>query len=129
MNEYQRAITILMEVSEGKQDAVSLVFKLARDFPNVLCQLVEPNVMQAKVREVMAFLNANNKVGAIKIVREVGKIGLKEAKDIVDAAYGHPPEVIEKTLMEQLSTMHRSVPPPPNWIEDYMKTKENDMPF
>jgi hypothetical protein len=42
--------------------------------------------------DVVAELQANRKVNAIKLLRKHQNIGLKEAKDIVDAYTGkHPP--------------------------------------
>ena len=41
--------------------------------------------------DVQAAISANRKIEAIKLLREHRKIGLKEAKDIVDAYIaGHP---------------------------------------
>jgi len=50
----------------------------------------------APERFTLFLLDAGpNKIGTIKAIREITNLGLKEAKDLADAAGGHPVKILE----------------------------------
>lgn len=51
------------------------------------------NIPAEKLAQVQALLNANRKIDAIKLVREITNLGLKEAKDYVEALERSPGQV------------------------------------
>lgn len=52
-----------------------------------------PSAIRELSTEAVAALQRGDKIGAIKIVRESSHLGLKEAKDLVDAYLDQHPEV------------------------------------
>ena len=51
---------------------------------------------------VLASFPADKKIGIIKVVREITGLGLKEAKDLVEAAPKNVKEAIPKTQAEEI---------------------------
>ena len=91
MNAHQQAIQIMEDIYSGKRDAMSCLFTLCRVEPEAMVRaLVPPLVKQPAgwTDLVMTYLHNNNKVGAIKEVRVHRGLGLREAKDVVDAVSG-----------------------------------------
>lgn len=87
---YVRALEIIEEVFQGKRDAMSCLFTFAKADPIAFTRAIDTPVLAQPegqwVREAVALLSAGNIVGAIKKTREAHKCGLKEAKDLCDAA-------------------------------------------
>lgn len=87
---YVRALEIIEEVFNGKRDAMSCLFTFAKADPIAFTRAIDTPVLAQPegqwVREAVALLSAGNIVGAIKKTREAHKCGLKEAKDLCDAA-------------------------------------------
>lgn len=81
---YQQAITLLEEVFQGKRDAMSCLFTLARTEPEAFCRALMGQNQWAQ--EVMEMVRHDNRIAAIKKLREERGLGLKEAKDITDHA-------------------------------------------
>lgn len=87
---YVRALEIIEEVFNGKRDAMSCLFTFAKADPIAFARAIDTPVLAQQggqwVREAISMIAANNMVAAIKKTREVHKCGLKEAKDLCDAA-------------------------------------------
>ena len=85
-----RCLEIIEEVFNGKRDAMSCLFTFAKADPIAFARAIDTPVLAQPegqwVREAVALLSAGNIVGAIKKTREAHKCGLKEAKDLCDAA-------------------------------------------
>jgi large subunit ribosomal protein L7/L12 len=78
-------------------------FNVTAAAPVAVAAVAGPGAAAAEVEEQSEFDvildNAGaNKIQVIKVVREITKLGLKEAKDLVDAA---PKAVVEKVSKEE----------------------------
>lgn len=85
-----RCLEIIEEVFQGKRDAMSCLFTFAKANPIEFARAIDTPVLAQQegqwVREAIGLISAGNMAGAIKKTREVHKCGLKEAKDLCDAA-------------------------------------------
>lgn len=73
----------LVDLLNSPLDYKHIAIKLAKGDAELFIQLaVAPN---RDVSEIIAFMQSNNKVAAIKRFREIAGCGLKEAKDAIDA--------------------------------------------
>lgn len=86
MSPHRKALNILQDVVEGRQEALSILFNLARDNPEALCHASMSNFAEWSDEVMHLIIVGNNAVPAIKTIREKRSIGLKEAKDLYDAA-------------------------------------------
>lgn len=87
---YVRALEIIEEVFNGKRDAMSCLFTFAKADPIAFTRAIDTPVLAKQesqwVREAIGLISVGGMVGAIKKTREAHKCGLKEAKDLCDAA-------------------------------------------
>lgn len=110
--EHESVLDILQEIVEGKRDALKIIFDLARQQPFALMTVCEPApnphdsaAVNAKI--IVNGLRSNNKVSAIKCIREVRKWGLKEAIDYVNGKlnmHGDNWAEIEKEVYQDLNS-------------------------
>jgi hypothetical protein len=82
----EQALSLILQFMLSGQsiNADAIVQKLAKDDPVLLCKLLklhEPSMTYAKMFDAM---RDSNKIEAIKQLRTVAGIGLKEAKDVVE---------------------------------------------
>lgn len=88
---YKQAIDILMRAPEKFCD---VAVALAKHNPKLFCKLNEDSALTRAIKsasnetcaEILNEIKEGRKVNAIKRVRAYAGLGLKEAKDIVDAA-------------------------------------------
>lgn len=84
---FMEAITQVYGEAKGEEMWDTIVTTLAPSVKRqILMTMLKGNY--ATGIQLRGFYGQPNKVLAIKMVREVTKLGLKEAKDIVDRAYG-----------------------------------------
>lgn len=85
-----RCLEIIEEVFQGKRDAMSCLFTFAKADPIAFARAIDTPVLTQQegqwAREAIGLISLGNMVEAIKKTREVHKCGLKEAKDLCDAA-------------------------------------------
>lgn len=119
-----RCLEIIEEVFQGKRDAMSLLFTFAKQDPAGFVKAID-NPKPARdlvwTREAVALISAGNMIGAIKMTRENRGLGLKEAKDVCDAArtelQNFNPAGAEDLLL--------GLQPEPNpWMKDAQKFNE-----
>lgn len=91
----QRATNFMLKVDEHAAEIRTLKARLAKyeempgfPFPTHR-QLPSGEVAANKIGEAMKLAAGGNRIGAIKLVRELTGCGLKEAKDAVEI--GYPP--------------------------------------
>ena len=82
--DYRHAIDILREITEGKIEALGVLFVLARENPDALIQAVRGS--RSWVEPIMEAVKHDDRIGAIKALRAEKGLDLKGAKDIIDAA-------------------------------------------
>ena len=100
MKSYADAIQILQEVIEGKKEALSLLFTIARQDPDALVRAATHR--PAWVYELMDVLETkNNPIECIKLLRANKGLGLKEAKDIYDELKTMQGAASRSTLIER----------------------------
>jgi ribosomal protein L7/L12 len=100
MKSYADAIQILQEVIEGKKEALSLLFIIARQDPDALVRAATHR--PAWVYELMEVLEKqNNPIECIKLIRANRGLGLKEAKDIYDELKTMQGVASRSTLIER----------------------------
>jgi hypothetical protein len=97
INSLQRENTILLNCSENQRSDYYRLESKLRDAEEKIRSLeltFKPplHVSMAQVSEIfMVYLNTqdgyNNKIGALKKVREIFQCGLKEAKDVVEGNF------------------------------------------
>ena len=84
-----RCLEIIEEVFQGKRDAMSLLFTFAKQDPAGFVKAIDhprPTRDLVWTREAVSLISAGNMISAIKMTRENRGLGLKEAKDVCDAA-------------------------------------------
>lgn len=83
INYYMRAIDIIME---GDYDAKAVIRELVKRDPKMFCSIIDerPLAVEQWHRNVKKFMIDGSVVEAIKLLRQETKLGLREAKDIVD---------------------------------------------
>jgi hypothetical protein len=64
---------------------------------------MDPTPSPDKMNEVRSLIAAGNKIGAIKVYREITGVGLKEAKDAVEAMASDPNAPIPAPLPSNAS--------------------------
>ena len=81
---YQRAIDIVLDDLDWREICVTL----AKENPKALCDAVDKLPEEGRgagfKREIWRIVNDEGKIQAIKFVRDKKKLGLKEAKDMVE---------------------------------------------
>jgi ribosomal protein L7/L12 len=85
-----QALDILHDVISGRREAWDILFALAKHNPNALVAAVHPSTSFA--HDVITAIQNNNRVGAIKLIRTQFSCGLKEAKDLMEAAERRLPD-------------------------------------
>lgn len=81
----------LLEDKWGVKAAAPAVFAAAPAAAGAAA--AEPAAESTEFQVILAEVPADKKIGVIKVVREVTGLGLKEAKDIVEA----PPKALKET--------------------------------
>src|SRR5579859_4805950 len=82
--ELRRLIQLEGRVRQLEAAMQALLFRLDIDPAEVMPQEKQPE-MRGMTDEIQAELQAGNKIMAIKLYRERYNVGLKEAKDAIDA--------------------------------------------
>lgn len=79
---------VRLQTSLGLKEAKDYVEAIERGLSPISPMVVEPTVQRLPedlMREAQLVAQQGNKIQAIKMVREATKLGLKEAKDLVDS--------------------------------------------
>jgi len=79
MNYYAKAIDIL---TQPDVDYRTMLIEIAKRHPKVVCEV---GVFERWERECLPLIHNEQKIGAIKLCRELTGVPLKEAKDAVEA--------------------------------------------
>ena len=85
-NQHVQALRILQDVVEGRKEAMSLLFEVARQCPEALINASNGDALQHWSESVTTALHHNDKVGAIKTTRAALNLSLIEAKNLCEAA-------------------------------------------
>ena len=98
MNTHKLAISVIREVALGKREAWDVLCLVAEHEPDAMCRALGISIPAGYARggsatpkwveEARQFVDANNKVMAIKHVKTHRGLSLKEAKDVVEYAAG-----------------------------------------
>lgn len=120
-----RCLEIIEEVFQGKRDAMSLLFTFAKQDPSGFVKAIDnPRPARVWTREAVSMISAGNKVGAIKLTRENRGLGLKEAKDVCDAAQTELQNFNPAGAEDLLLGLQ---PVPISWMEDTQKSKLGEL--
>lgn len=92
MSIHTQALDILHDVISGRREAWDVLFALAKHNPGALVSALNP--INAFASDVLVAMHHGNRVGAIKAIREQFSCGLKEAKDLCDAAAAKLPDEV-----------------------------------
>ena len=90
MSIHTQALDILHDVVAGRREAWDVLFALAKHSPDALVAACNP--AQGFASKVLEAIKHGNRVGAIKLIREQFQCGLKEGKDLMDAAIANQPD-------------------------------------
>jgi ribosomal protein L7/L12 len=85
-NQHIQALRILQDVVEGRKEAMSLLFEVARQCPEALINASNGDALQHWSESVTTALHHLDRVGAVKITRSALSLSLIEAKNLCEAA-------------------------------------------
>ena len=95
MSVNNQALDILHDVIAGRREAWDVLFALAKHNPAALVAACSP--AQTFANNVLEAIRHGNRVGAIKMILEQFQCGLKEGKDLMDAAIAKLPDEAHAT--------------------------------